>query len=714
MNVKKDILWRVYVSFLLVCALAGAVIFQIVRVQTVKGDYWKNMADSLTTAYVNIDPMRGNIYAADGSLLSTSIPIYEVRMDLHKSAIKKEDFENGVDSLAQCLSDYFKDKPASKYEEELRRARKRNSRYFLIKRKLTHTQLKDIKKFPILRLGRYKGGIIVEQKSRRILPFQMAQRTIGYKTPDVKPVGLEGAYDEYLAGKIGKRLMQKASGGVWIPINDENELEPKDGQDIITAIDVNFQDATQAALLKALVTHEAAYGCAIVMEVKTGHIKAISNLKRGATGDYIEEYNYALGASTEPGSTFKLATLMAILEHSNLTPNTMVDTKGGVTTFFDRVMKDSKEGGYGVVSLKKAFEVSSNVAISQAAVNAFSKEPSRFTNYIAALKLNQPLGLPIKGEGHPVFKTPRHKDWNGTTLPWMSIGYELRMTPLQMLTLYNSIANEGVMVKPQFVTEIREVGKLVQKFDTEVINPQVCSQKTLKNIQAMLEGVVEEGTATNIKNDMYKIAGKTGTAQVADDLRGYKAQRSYQASFAGYFPATKPMYSIIVMITNPSKGTYYGASVAAPVFKDIADKIYAMTASTRSYMALFNGNANNESLPLVPALQNEDLSALLSFSNIKAPSLEEKESWVTVAQNKNKIEAKNYNTSTNKVPDVNGMVLSDAIYILENAGYKVRFSGKGRVKMQIPEPGTALGPNQRVELLLNLENHASAKPNPVN
>lgn len=700
MNVKKDILWRVYLAFFLVVLLSAGVVFQMFRLQTVKRTALKQMADSLTTTFEDIYPIRGNIYAADGSLMATSIPNYEVRMDMKVEGLTKELWDANIDSLSICMANYFKDKPAEQYKAEFTQARKKKNRYFLIKRKLSHTQIKDIKKFPLFRLGKYKSGLITMQTTMRKLPFQkLAMRTIGFTREGVRPVGIEGAFNEYLAGETGKRLMQRISGGVKIPINDENEIEPKDGQDIITTIDVNFQDITESALEKALIDNGARHGCAVVMEVSTGHIKAIANLtKEGET--YIEKYNYGIGESAEPGSTFKLVSLMALLEHGKASPNTMVNTEGGQAKFFDRTMRDSK-GGHGTISLKEGFEISSNVAISKLVYNGFSKEPSKFTNYIASLGLNKPLGLPIFGEGHPTVKTPRSRDWYGTTLPWMSIGYEIRLTPLQTLTVYNAVANNGVMVKPQFVTEIREVGKLVQQFPTETMNPKICSDKTLAQVREMLEGVVENGTGTSLKNELFKIAGKTGTSLVANEEGTYRVGGRYQASFVGYFPANKPAYTVIVVINNPTKGIYYGADVAGPVFKEISSKIYARTATTKSYLASFE--SQKSPMPLVSNINQEYLSTLMSIykSNKNLQIEPDAATWVKTKPVMNKLEAQPVYQKKNAVPNVEGMVLSDAIYLLENAGLRVRFSGAGKVVAQSLEPGKSYKPKDIIQLQLN-------------
>jgi len=690
MSVRKTILLRVYLSFVPVLLLAGAIIFQIIRLQTVKHSYWKHLADISSIDTANIEAMRGNLYADDHSLLATSIPIYDIRLDMGADGLSDSDFYNNVDSLSFCLANYFKNNSESDYRKELKMAYKEQSRSFLLCRRITHTQLKDIEKFPILRAGRYKGGLLVEENSKRIMPFQsLAFRTIGYKTPGVKPVGLEGAFDNVLTGTAGTRLIERSAGGIWIPLNDANEIDPKDGQDVYTTIDINFQDYTESALLKALQTNDAEHGCAIVMEVGTGKIKAIANLARAKDGTYSEKYNYAIGESSEPGSTFKLVSVIAMLEEGVATPETMVNTTGGEAQFFDRTMKDSKEGGHGIIPLKEAFALSSNVGISKLVYQYFSSKPKEYVKYIDKLKLNKPLGLSITGEGTPVFKNPGDRDWYGTTLPWMSIGYELRVTPLQLLTLYNAVANNGMMVKPQFVSEIREAGKLVRKYDPEIIVPSICTKPTLDKVRAMMLDVVEHGTASNIRNELYQVAGKTGTAQVAAQSGGYTIQKMYKASFVGYFPAENPMYSIIIVVNNPSKGAYYGASVAAPAFKEIADKIYANKATARTYASVF-GNQPTAAIPTASALDPDIMDILLANINTDKSKIPAKEGWYDV----------NEQIKKSRVPDVTGMTLADAMYILENAGLKVKSSGSGRVVRQSIPAGTALRPKNLITLEL--------------
>lgn len=704
MNVKKDIFWRVYLSFLLVLIMAVAIFVKSFRIQQIEGQYWREKAESLTTAFVNIEPVRGNIYAQDGSLMAASLPVYEIRMDLNADALTEKLFFDQIDSLSISLANFFGDKSARAYRHELVSARENGARYHLVRRRVTHNQLREISNFPIFREGRFGGGFIVEQRNIRIKPFQLlAERTIGYKVKDVRPVGLEGAYDEFLSGRKGMRLMQRVSGGAWIPINAENEMEPKDGYDIITTIDMNIQDITEHALLRSLQRHNAAHGSAVVMEVKTGHIKAIANLGKGADGRYREDYNYAIGESTEPGSTFKLASMMLLLDNGLATADDLVDTRDGSIEYFDRVMRDHIEDGFGEITLQRAFELSSNVAISRIIYENYYNKQSEFIEELKKRKLHLPLGIPIAGEGAPLIKDPKDSDWSGTTLPWMSIGYEMRMTPLQILTLYNAVANNGKMVKPLFVTEVHDVGKPVDRFQTEVIHNRIASASTIKALQDMLIGVVDSGTASNIKSPHYSIAGKTGTALVAS-AGSYRSEegKHYQASFAGYFPADNPKYSIIVVISNPSAGIFYGSRVAAPVFKEISDKLFANNINLHQIVSKPEKETVEPNLlsTISPGSLN-DMQYLLEYHKMPFFINTGNNVWRHLVMTDTLIVVSEKEMIPKSVPDVRGMVLTDAVYLLETEGLKVSVSGNGRVSRQSITPGTIITQGRAINLILN-------------
>lgn len=698
--IKKGILARAYMLYFFFVLLAVAILAQVVRIQIVEGDHWRQVARDQTLAYVNIDAVRGSIFAENGSLLATDLPYYEIRMDANADALTDDIFYGAIDSLSLCLSKLFKDKPARDYRAELVRARKNGERFHLIKSKVDYTELKQLRTFPLFRRGRYKGGFLYIQKNMRARPFQLlAARTIGYERENVKPVGLEGAYTEHLGGISGKRLMQKIAGGVWMPVFDENELEPQDGQDLITTIDINIQDVAEHALLKQLQKQDADHGCVVLMEVATGEIKAIANLSRTSSGNYYESYNYAIGESTEPGSTFKLASVMVALEDGLIKVSDTIDTRDGTVRFYDRIMRDSHEGGYGKISLKRAMEVSSNVAISRIIDRLYSTNPAAFINGIKNFHLDEPLGLEIAGEGKPQIKNPGEKNWSGTTLPWMSIGYESRLTPMQILAFYNAVANNGRLVKPMFVKELRSRGKTVKEFSPVVINEKICSQSTIDQVREMLEGVVENGTASNLKNTNYKIAGKTGTAQIANDRYGYSggAGTSYQASFVGYFPAEKPAYTCIVVVNAPSRNVYYGNLVAGPIFREIADKVYATSLEIHDF------SSPDEQYAEAPTAKWGDAYDIATiYKTINIPfSIPGSPGFIKIKKSENELEAKAVEVAGNTMPDLRGMGVRDAVFLLENKGLRVSFTGKGKVVRQSVSPGRALTKGLIVELQLS-------------
>lgn len=689
MSVRKDILLRVGLVYVFAVILGLLIIFRVAYLQVVEHEKWSK-ANTLTMKDIIIEPNRGDICASDGRILASSIPFYEIRMDTKCPGLTNEVFNRGIDSLAYNLSKLFRDKSKSAYKSELISARYRGERYHLIRRKVTYLELKKLKEFPLFRLGRYKGGFIAIQDNRRVQPFvNLASRTIGYLTQGDTVVGIEGAYNDELKGVRGVRLMQRIAGNVWMPVGSENEVEPKDGMDIITTIDVNIQDVAHNALYRQLQKHDASHGVAILMEVKTGAIKAITNLKRDGSGQYHEEYNYAIGESTEPGSTFKLASLIVALEDGYIDLEDSIDTEEGVVYYHDQAVRDSKKGGYGKITVKEAFEVSSNVAVSKIITQYYYKNEKRFVERLYSMNLNQKLGLEIKGEGAPYIKFPGDPLWSGVSLPQMSYGYELQMTPLQILTFYNAVANDGVMMRPMFVNEIQFHGGTVKKFKPKVLNSSICSRSTIRKAKEMLEGVVENGTAINLKNSNYKIAGKTGTAQIANKKYGYKYQSriSYQASFVGYFPADQPKYSCIVVVNAPSNSVYYGNLVAGPVFKEIADKVYSTMLEMYDPMVV----SEEEYLADAPYTRNghkEELEAVLKELKIEILDENVQSEWVSTQKRDSIIKLYNRYVHKDLVPNVLGMGLKDALFLLENAGLKVEISGKGIVKNQSIKPGT--------------------------
>ena len=698
MNIRQNILLRVYLSFGLILLFAVAVLVRLGDVQFVEGHKWRAMADSLSTKYINVDAARGNIYSNDGSLLATSVPEYELRMDLYAGGISDNKvFYGKVDSLAMKLSQFFADKTPKEYSRILRSARADSVRYLLIKRKVNYQDLKAIRKFPLYNIGKYSGGLMAIQQNKRILPFKsLAARTIGYKNENVSNgVGLEGAYGNYINGESGKRLVQRIAGGVWMPVNDEAEIAPKEGADIISTIDINMQDLAQSALEKQLIKSDADHGTVILMEVETGEVRAVANYTRESEGVYKEMFNYAIGGSQDPGSTFKLASYMALLEDKKVDTNTMVETGNGEFRVFNHTIRDS-HGGIGNVTVKKAFEMSANTAVAKLVYNHYKDNPAQFTDHLYRIHMNERLKLQISGETKPVIKNPSYKSWSGLTLAQMAYGYEMQITPLQILSFYNAIANDGKYISPIFVKEIRRLGNPIDQFHARVISEKVCSEVTVKKLQAMLEGVVTEGTGKLMGSPFYRVAGKTGTAQVADGNKGYKAKRSYQASFCGYFPADKPKYSIMVSINGPKNG-YYGATVAGPVFKEIADRIYA--SDMQMYNNVTDHLVGNTKSPEAKAGQSKAVKSVYNALGIKA-LYAAKSDYFNSVDTSNGVVYEEYNSVKGMMPNVNGMGLKDALYLLGNAGLTTQVKGSGKVISQSIPSGMKIGRGLLVQLEL--------------
>ena len=659
---EKNILNRLYFVAGFMFLFAILVVVKLVDIQFFKGDKYRELAVTSTEKMTTIPATRGNLYAGDGSLLATSVIKYDVRWDAISPS--EENFSENIVALSQGLSEIL-GKSASYYEQRLRKARATQNRYLFIARNLDYQEYIKIKSLPLFNKGQYKGGIIIENHTEREHPLdKMAERTVGYERKDdsgyYTRVGLEGAYGHYLRGKEGRRLKQKIAKGEWKPLGVGNIVEPRDGYDVISTIDVNIQDIAHNALLTNLEKFEADHGCVVVMETKTGEIKAISNLGRTKEGKYYERLNYAVGESHEPGSTFKLMSMVAALEDKVIDTSTVFDTEGGRVKFYDRTVIDSRRGGYGEISAAKAFEVSSNTAFAKMIQENYKNDPKRFVKRLFNMGLNDQLGLEIKGEGKPKFPYPGDEDWYGTTLPWMAFGYGVQLTPLQTLTFYNAIANDGEMVKPKFIKEVKEWDVTVEKFDKEVINPRVASQSTIDAVQKMMENTVKRGTAKNIYSPEFSMAGKTGTCQIE-----YWIEKGrYIASFAGYFPADDPKYSCIVVVHKPDKSIgYYGSTVAAPIFKQIAQKIYSDT-------------------PVI-----DDVA--LPKNNGEAIEKDYQDYYASV------------NKTYSVVPNVAGMSGMDAVALLENLGLKVRFRGSGKVTSQSIKSGEKLVKNQTITLELS-------------
>lgn len=683
MGIRTNILIRVYLAFGLILLFAGAVVFQLYNVQVLQGAKWRGMSKARSTRYETVEAARGNIFSVDMSLLATSVPEYELHMDMEAGGIADDHtFNEKVDSLAEKLSELYPDKTEKEYSRMLRDARKEGLRYQLIRRRVTFNELKEIRKFPIFNMGKNRGGLIAVEQNKRVLPFRfLAARTIGYKKDNVQPVGLEGAYASYIDGENGKRLVERAAGNTWIPVsNGDEEIASRDGADIISTIDVNYQDLAQAALKEQLVKTQADHGCVVLMEVATGEIRAIANYTRTKNGDYQETYNYAISNAADPGSTFKLASYMTAFDQHKIDTNSIIDAQGGKYVIPRGPTIVDVEHNY-VMTAKRAFEESSNVAAAKFIYTHYSSNPKEFTDKLYSYHLNEKLGLQIPGEAQPLIKNPKSRTWNKYyTLPEMAYGYEMKITPLQMLAFYNSVANNGKMIAPILVKEIRRLGNTVEQFQARVINEKVCSDATLGKMKSLLEGVVNEGTAKNVvKNPLYPVAGKTGTAQIANGAAGYGVKKSYQASFCGYFPADHPKYSMIVVINNPTQGSYLAALVAGPVFRQIADRVYASDLDiNRAALPHYVGNTN---MPHVKKGNPQALKEVYTKLGIK-PLYASNNAADNGVDTSNGVPYQETGYKSGVVPGVTGMDLSDALYLLGNAGYKVTVHGSGAVISQ--------------------------------
>lgn len=695
----NDIHKRIYIVYFFVCVVGILIFGSVIKIQLFEGEKWRGKAVERINNLREVEAMRGNIYADDGSLIATSVPVYTVRMDLNTEGLTDQIFNENIDSLAYCLSKLYRDKSWTEYKSRLTKARKDTSRYYLINRKkINYSQLQKAKKFPIFRRGRYKGGVLFEKSSFRKKPFNLlAARTIGHHRKDGESVGIEDACDSLLAGISGQRWMRKVSGHL-IPLAEENRKDPEDGADVHTTIDLDIQDVAENSLIQQLRKNKADHGSVVLMEVKTGFVKAIANLTLSNDGKYYEKYNYAVGESSEPGSTFKLATMMAALDDGLINPNDSIETGEGVIKWYDTEMHDSHP--YGTITAQRCFEVSSNVGLSKIIHQGYANNQKAFADKLYSFGLNRKLDLDIRGEGSPLIKHPStHQNWSGITITQMAIGYETQQTPLQTLAFYNAVANKGEFLKPQFVKEIRKQGSIVEKFEPIVLNKQICNKKTIDAAHNMLVGVVENGTGKNLQGAAFKIAGKTGTAKVANEKYKY-SDGIYRCSFAGYFPADNPQYSCIVVINAPSEGGFYANQVALPVFKDIADKVYA--SSIRFHEEL----PQLEQIATIPSAKNgfqydlwKSLKGLEIPNKTKSPDTE----WVVALKEEKTLKLDNrkiHSVEEKKMPNVMGMGLRDAIYLLENRGLSVKITGAGKVVKQSITPGASIKNTKQVTIRL--------------
>lgn len=705
LNVKNEVLIRVYLVAAGVVGLAFVIFLRLFQISVKDAAKWEAKSDSLYVKWVNAPSQRGNILADDGSLLATSLPFFNIHFDAKTEGLTNAIFnDQAVDSLGWLLSTYIDQQfTPGAYAAWLRRLRDSTDRtalgirYVPIAKGLPYAKALMVKNFPIFREGRHKGGFIMEQDNRRERPFKiLAQRTIGYNREGALPVGLEGSFDNILEGQPGRQLMIRVPGDVYIPVNDLAEIEPEAGDDIVTTLDINIQDIAENSLLKACQTHNADHGCVIVMEVKTGKIRAMANIGRSPEG-WWETYNYAVGERVEPGSMFKLATFMAMMEDGKLKDfKEKVPVYKGKVQIYTEELVDAEPHGLDSMTILQVFARSSNVGTATLTQQFYKANPSAFVDHLRDFGLDLPTDIEVGGEEAPIIKNPKDpkSDWSGTTLPWMSIGYELLVTPMQLLTFYNAVANDGRMMKPYLVQRTERYGELIKEFRPTVVKRSIASKTTIKRAKELLNEVVLTGTAKSINPKSYSIAGKTGTAQL--NYHKFRASKGirHQAAFCGYFPADAPVYSCIVVISEPERGGYHGAEVAAPVFRAIADKCFAMKSELHVPINAKNApKLVSNKMPTFDAGSRQDMKKCLrwlglEYYNDNEDSEKDTDWSVVVAEKGDSLVMKNRVVADKTIPSVVGMGLKDAIYLLENRGCRVKVKGYGKVRQQSLAVGT--------------------------
>lgn len=701
---KKELLIRVYIVALAMVGIAGLLFYKAAKISIVEGEQWRNMGDSLYLKYVPIVADRGDILAADGSLMTTSLPFFDLHIDFKADGLREDIFRANVDSLAYYLSTYV-NRSVSKTQmrDWLLQKRRKGDRYALLAKDVSIRELERIQTFPIFRLGKNKGGLIVDRQHVRVKPYKLlASRTLGLERDNAQQIGLERTFDSYLKGEEGQRLMQRVTGGAWIPVHDLADLEGERGADIVTTINPEIQDIAEYALLEGMERSQGSKGTAIVMEVETGAILAIANL--GVTGGagYDEDYNYAVGFSSEPGSTFKLASVMAMLEDGAVDLETPVNLSGGTAKFFNQIMKDSKQHGIHESTLREAFELSSNIGIARLAQEYYGHDgrAGQFVKRLKEMHLHEMTGIELDGEGKPMIKDPANKDdrWSGTTIPWMSTGYECRLTPLQILRLYNAVANDGKMMKPYIVSEITKEGRTIKKFKPQVVDSHIASSTTIEKAQELLKGVVEQGTAEEYKPEHYMFSGKTGTART-DYYDPDSPRKQYMASFAGYFPSDEPKYSCIVMVYDPVVGGFYGSTAALPIFKKIADRCIGINRELLAKTELPDTLMTMTGVRLAGWSEKDELNEIIDVLSLDA-NVEGDGEWARLAGGEEmEMEVKNI-LEKNMVPELYGMGIRDAIYLLENKGVHVKYHGVGRIKGQSIKSGQPIIKGSTIYLTL--------------
>lgn len=700
---------RFWMIFVLFCFISLGIFARILVIQFVEHNHWVNKGAEYSESVKTIEPSRGQILAKDGSLLAISVPVYNLSWDSQCEAIDWDSYNVNKEELCAELSKILGKTPEH-YSNLLEKASLAESRYQLFGRNIPYTKYKDLKNIPFIHRGRYKSGFVFERNEVRNKPFEpLAGRTIGIDR-DSHRVGIELAWNKELGGVEGKQLQHRISGGDWLPVTDDFISEPQQGLDVVTTIDMHLQDVATSSLMRQLKKHDAGWGIVVLMEVETGYVRAISNLTRseGSNGDvyYSESYNHALGSAVEPGSTFKLASLMTCLESGKIELTDSIDTGNGIVEFHNRKMRDSNwdKGGHGKISLEQVFSMSSNVGSALAVKQCFSLEPQKFLDGLQKIGSNQPLNVNLVGEGKPkVYSTVGEGAWSGISLTQMAIGYEVTQTPLQTLALYSAVANNGKLMRPVFVTQTQRKGEVIEEFGPELINDRICSAKTLKACKKMMTSACVpggEGTAANIfKNSPYTVAGKTGTCKIAHN--GSYEDGRYRASFTGYFPAEDPKFSCIVVVSDTKSGSYYGSTIAAPVFRDLADLIYATDPGFHEILEEPLLADNNRHLPTANNGERSEVVYLYETLGIPYNDNSGESDWVRVSTSPDTVDLTKREIVDQTMPNVKGMGLKDALYLLENAGIRVYYEGTGVVKSQSVNPGTPFSQASTIKLILS-------------
>lgn len=707
---RKNIVLRFGIVYTIICLSFLAVLYRIAIIQFVERDKWLALAAKNVKTNIVVKPTRGNIYACDGRLMASSIPTYYVYMDLRVPALHDKGgilFKNNIDSLSIYLSSFFHDKTPTQYKNLLSKAyQKGEDEFQLSLKKISYAELKRLKTLPLFRLGRNKSGLITKEFFRRVRPFgSLASRTIGdIFADDTKggKNGLEMSFNTDLLGTAGISTRQKVANSYMETV----QVEPIDGMDVNTTIDIDLQDIAEKALLDGVVKFDAAVGYAILMEVQSGEVKAIVNMQRNKDGSYTENRNGAVSDMVEPGSTFKVASLMAALDDGKVKITDTINTYNGQYQFGNRTMTDhnANHGGYHKITLAQAIYGSSNIGISRAIVKAYGHNPAAFVDKLYAMKLNEKMNIEIPGSAAPFIRHPGDKshEWSNTTLPWMSVGYETQIPPIYTLAFYNAIANDGKLIRPFFVKSISKNGQIIKEFKTEVINPAICKPTTLKDIRFTLLGVVEDklGTAQCVKSKYVRIAGKSGTAQISQGKGGYKTGvTKHQVAFCGYFPYENPLYTCIVVMREPGIGYASGGTMTGSVFKDIAERVIALNSNRKPSHVDTDSIDSENLLPVAKVGFYKAIHTVMS--DLQLPVANNSTDWVKTYANQKQIQVESIKVASNVIPDLTGMGAKDAVYLLENMGLNVRVQGRGKVISQNLKPGTL--PKKGNVAIINLQ-----------